>query len=111
MTATPPFYLGLRAEDLSGGESMKPLPLGFLTTKDLQTLFDCCDETIHNAVKRGELPPPVKVAGRNIWSVECIQQHLAQRLEAARVQAEREQAQKDAKVQAWHEGHPHGRRR
>jgi predicted DNA-binding transcriptional regulator AlpA len=89
---------------------MTPTPLSFLTTQDLQALFDCCDETIHNAVKRGELPPPVKVGGRNIWSAECIQQHLAQRLEAARMQAEREQAQKDTKVQSLYGGHPHGRR-
>ena len=84
--------------------------LGFLTTQDLQALFDVCDETVHNAVKRSEIPPPVKLFGRNVWSVEAIQQHHAQRLEAARVQAEREQAQKDTKVQALYGGHPHGRR-
>lgn len=42
------------------------LHLGFLTTQDLQTLFGVCDETIHNAVKRGELPLPVKLFGRNV---------------------------------------------
>jgi predicted DNA-binding transcriptional regulator AlpA len=84
--------------------------LGFLTTQDLQTIFDCCDETIHNAVKRGELPPPVKVAGRNIWSRGAIQEHIAKRLEAARVQAEREKVQKDTEVQSLYGGHPHGRR-
>jgi len=84
--------------------------LRLLITQDFQTLFDICDETVRNAVKRGELPPPVKLFGRNIWSVESIQQHLAQRLEAARVQAEREQVQKDTKVQTLYGGHPHGRR-
>jgi predicted DNA-binding transcriptional regulator AlpA len=84
--------------------------LGFLTTQDLQALFDVCDETVHNAVKRGDLPPPVKLFGRNVWSVESLKQHLEQRLETARVQAEREQAQKEAKVQALHGGDPHGRR-
>ena len=84
--------------------------LRLLMTQDFERLFGICDETVHNAVKRGELPPPVKLFGRNIWSVESIQQHLAQRLEAARVQAEREQAQKDTKVQTLYGGHPHGRR-
>jgi hypothetical protein len=45
-----------------------------------------------------------------VWSVESLKQHLEQRLETARVQAEREQAQKEAKVQALHGGDPHGRR-
>ena len=84
--------------------------LRLLMTKDFETLFGICDETVHNAVKRGELPPPVKLFGRNTWSVESIQQHLAQRLEAARVQAEREQAQRDTKVSALHGGTRHGRR-
>jgi len=85
--------------------------LGFLTVQDLQAWFDVCDETIHNAVRRGDLPPPVKLFGRNVWSVESIQQHLAQRLEAAWAQAEQEQAQKETKVQTLYGGHPHGRRR
>jgi predicted DNA-binding transcriptional regulator AlpA len=85
--------------------------LGFLTTQDLQLFFGVCDETIYNAVKRGELPVPVKVGGRNVWSVESIKQHHAQRQEAARLQAEREQARKDTKVQTLYGGHPHGRRR
>jgi hypothetical protein len=84
--------------------------LGLLTTQDLQASFEVCDETVHNAVKRGDLPPPVKLFGRNVWSVESLQQHLKQRLEMARVQAEREQAQKEAKVQALYGGHSHGRR-
>jgi len=91
--------------------SIPPLALlRLLTTQDLETMFSICDETVSNAVKRGELPPPVKLFGRNIWSVEAIQQHLAQRLEAARVQAEREQAQRDTKVSALHGGTRHGRR-
>jgi predicted DNA-binding transcriptional regulator AlpA len=84
--------------------------LRLLMTQDFETLFGICDETVHNAVKRGELPPPVKMFGRNIWSVESIQQHLAQRLEAARVKAEQEQAQRDTKVNALYGGTRHGRR-
>ena len=89
---------------------LRLIRLGLLTTQDLQALFDVCDETVGNAVKRGELPPPVKLFGRNTWLVESIKQHHAQRQEAARAEAERAQAQRAAKVQALHGGQPHGRR-
>jgi predicted DNA-binding transcriptional regulator AlpA len=89
---------------------LRLIRLGLLTTQDLEVLFDVCDETVHNAVKRRELPPPVKLFGRHIWSVEAIQQYLGQRLEVSRVQAEREQAQHDTKVSALHGGTCHGRR-
>ena len=111
MTDVPLLYLGPRAEDLGGGKGLTPMALGLLFTQDLQVIFNCCDETIHNMVKRRELPPPVKVGGRNVWTMASIYQHIAQRLEAESLQAEREQAQKDAKVQALHGGRPHGRRR
>jgi hypothetical protein len=48
--------------------------------------------------------------GRNVWSIEGIKQHVHQRLEEARSAAERELAQKDAKVQALYGGQQHGRR-
>jgi predicted DNA-binding transcriptional regulator AlpA len=89
---------------------LRLIRLGLLTTQDLQALFDISDDTITRAYKRGDLPPPVTLFGRNIWSIEAIQQHLAQRLEHARTQAEREQAQRDTKVAALYGGDPHGRR-
>jgi predicted DNA-binding transcriptional regulator AlpA len=95
---------------MTPGPHLRLLYLGFLTTQDLQTLFGVCDETVHNAVKRGELPPPVKLFGRNVWSVAAIHQHYAQRLEAMLVQAARAQAQHDAKIQSFYGGPTHGRR-
>jgi hypothetical protein len=84
--------------------------LGVVTTQDLETLFDICDDTVTRAYKRGDMPPPVTMFGRNVWTIKAIQQHLANRLDEARVQAEREQAQRDTKVAALYGGHPHGRR-
>jgi len=84
--------------------------LGIVTTQDLQALFDISDDTVTRAVKRGDIPPPVTLFGRNMWTIESFVQHLAHRLEAARLQAEREQAQRDTKVAALYGGLPHGRR-
>ena len=86
------------------------LLLGIVTTQDLQALFDICDDTVTRAYRRGDIPPPVTMFGRNVWTIDALQQHLARRLEEARGQAEREQAQRNAKVAALYGGHPHGRR-
>jgi hypothetical protein len=85
--------------------------LGIMTTQDLETLFDICDDTVTRAHKRGDLPAPVTLFGKNVWTIEAILQHMARRLEEARIQAEREHARRDTKVAALYGGHPHGRRR
>ena len=84
--------------------------LGIVTTQDLETLFDICDDTITRAYKRGDIPPPITLFGRNMWVIEGLQQHFNRRSEEARVQAEREHAQRDTKVAALYGGQPHGRR-
>ena len=86
------------------------LLLGIVLTQDFQALFDISDDTVTRAYKRGDIPPPVTMFGRNVWTIEGLQQHINRRLEEARVQAEREQAQRDTKVAALYGGHPHGRR-
>jgi len=86
------------------------LLLGIVTTQDFEALFDICDDTVTRAYKRGDIPPPIRLFGCNAWTIDAIQQHLARRLEEARAQAEREQAQRDTKVAALYGGHPHGRR-
>ena len=84
--------------------------LGIVTTQDWEALFDICDDTFTRAYKRGDIPPPITMFGRNVWTIDAIQKHLVRRFEEARVQAEREQAQRDAKVATLYGGHPHGRR-
>jgi hypothetical protein len=49
--------------------SRRLLLLGIVTTQDLQVLFEISDDTVTRAYKRGDLPPPVTLFGRNIWSV------------------------------------------
>jgi hypothetical protein len=84
--------------------------LGIMITQDFQTLFGISDDTVTRAYQRGDIPPPVTLFGRNAWTIDALQQHLTHRLEEARVQAERERAQRDTKVAALYGGHPHGRR-
>ena len=84
--------------------------LGIVTTQDLEALFDICDDTVTRAYKRGDIPVPITLFGRNAWPINALQQHWAGRAEEARVQAEREQAQRDTKVATLYGGHPHGRR-
>jgi len=43
-----------------------------------------CRESIKRAVARGEFPPPVKIMGKNTWTVRSIVRHLEARLEAER---------------------------
>ena len=45
-----------------------------------QLLGKSCRETIKRAVARGELPPPVRLLGKNTWTVGAIIQHLEDRL-------------------------------
>lgn len=37
--------------------------------------------TVKRAVKRGELPPPVRVMGKPTWTVGLIRTHMEKRLE------------------------------
>lgn len=45
--------------------------------------------SVKRAVRRGELPPPVRMFGESVWTVAVLRGHLSTRLEAARQQAER----------------------
>jgi hypothetical protein len=61
------------------------LPPGAIVTEDgLATLLGKnCRETVKRAVERGELPPPIKLMGRNCWTAGRIVGFLERRLEAA----------------------------
>jgi len=42
-----------------------------LTTEDIEWLFGIQDNGVTRMVKRGDLPPPAPLCGRNIWSGDC----------------------------------------
>lgn len=45
--------------------------------------------SIKRAVRRGELPVPVRMFGEPVWTAQAIREHLSKRLEQARREAER----------------------
>jgi len=59
------------------------LPPGTPLTEDgLAKLMDrSCRETIKRSVERGELPPPVRIMGKNTWTAGTIIKHIEQQLE------------------------------
>jgi len=68
-------------------------PAGTLLDEQrLADVFDCHTATVKRAVKRGELPAPVRMFGRPCWTAGAIIRHVEARLEAAQQEAEREAA-------------------
>lgn len=58
----------------------------------LADMFHCHPQTIKRYVKRGELPPPVRMGGKPCWTVRSILVHLEERLGVAKREAEAEAA-------------------
>lgn len=69
------------------------LPGGTIVNEEaLAIIFDRCQVSIKRAIQRGELPPPVKLLGMPVWTVEKILNFINDRLELA--QKEADQARK-----------------
>jgi predicted DNA-binding transcriptional regulator AlpA len=63
-----------------------------VTEKALAAMLGKCVKSIKRAVKRGELPQPVRIMGAPTWTAGAIVRHIEKRLEAAARKAERERA-------------------
>ena len=65
-----------------------------ITEKALGELFDRSSDSVKRAVKKGELPPPVRQFGQNAWTAGVLVKHIEQRLEQAakKVEAEEQRA-------------------
>ena len=61
-----------------------------ITEKALAQIFSRHIVSIKRAIQRGELPPPTKLLGEQVWTINSIQEHLKKRLEDARKEAEKE---------------------
>jgi hypothetical protein len=44
--------------------------------------------SIKRAVQRQELPPPIRLFGQPVWTVQALREHLSRRLQAAQREAE-----------------------
>jgi hypothetical protein len=65
-------------------------PSTIVTEEGLAQVFRRCPTSIKRAVRRGELPPPMRMFGRSTWTVGAILTHLNKRLETASKEAERQ---------------------
>lgn len=65
-------------------EELGRLPPGTIVTEDAlaRMLGRGCRESIRRAVGRCELPAPVRLLGKNVWTAKAIVQHVEERLAA-----------------------------
>ena len=64
-------------------------PKSLIFEEGMGNIFGRHVASIKRAVERGELPPPVRMFGKNAWTVEVITAHVAARLDTAAVERER----------------------
>lgn len=62
-------------------------PGALVTEKGLAGLLGCHPVSVGRAVKRGELPVPVKMFGKRTWTVGAIVRHIEERLAKAAKEA------------------------
>lgn len=53
-----------------------------ITETGLATMFGKHPVSIKRAVERGELPPPTRLMGKQVWTVGTIRRHIEARLES-----------------------------
>ena len=53
-----------------------------ITETGLATMFGKHSVSIKRAVERGELPPPTRLMGKQVWTVGSIRHHIEARLES-----------------------------
>ncbi len=77
------------ATDTPNLESLAALPHDApLGAKVMAAIFGVGPRAIGRMVQRGELPPGIKVGGRNIWMAGVLREHLRRRAEDAAKLAE-----------------------
>ena len=63
-------------------------PKSIISEEGVARIFSRHAASVKRAVDRGELPPPVRIFGKSIWTVEVITEHIAKRLARAADQRE-----------------------
>ena len=58
-------------------------PETLISKNAIAGLMDKHPASIDRAVSRGELPPPIKMAGEARWTIESINKHIKKRLQEA----------------------------
>jgi hypothetical protein len=55
----------------------------------LSRIFNRHPVSIKRAIRRGEIPPGVRLLGKQTWTARVVLDHLSRRLDAARQESER----------------------
>lgn len=64
-------------------------PGSLVTLRGLARMLGRSEDSIQRAVRRGELPPPVRVLGKRAWTAGSVVRHIEARLAQAAAEAER----------------------
>ena len=65
-------------------------PGAIITEEGIAKLFQRHVVSVKRAVQRGELPPPTKLFGANVWTVESIIRYIEDRLAQAAAESDRD---------------------
>jgi hypothetical protein len=65
-------------------------PGSIVTEEGVARLFNRHVASVKRAVQRGELPPPCRLFGTNVWTAGILVQYIENRLEQAAKEAERD---------------------
>jgi len=77
-------------KDFETVKELGELPPDSVVTEDgLAKMFDRHGVSVRRAVERGELPPPVRLFGKPVWTVQCLRDHMTRRLAQAQKEAEK----------------------
>jgi hypothetical protein len=64
-------------------------PGAIVTEEGVAHLFNRHVSSVKRTVQRGELPPPCRLFGANVWTASVLVQHIENHLETAVKEAER----------------------
>jgi hypothetical protein len=64
-------------------------PSAIITEEGVARVFNRHVASVKRAVQRGELPPPTRLFGQNVWTVGALIRHIETRLDQAAKDAER----------------------
>jgi hypothetical protein len=69
-----------------------------LSQADLARIFNRNASSIWRAIERGELPPPTRLFGKNMWTTGSIIRHIENRLKAVAEERELSTAEIDRRI-------------
>ena len=90
-------FLPIDIENLADGNNLLGIiavlgelkPGAIITEEGVARLFNRHVASVKRAIQRGELPPPTRLFGQNVWTVGTLIRHIETRLDQAARDAKR----------------------